>query len=168
MIRHRDKGIPKDRWIPSSEWDRITRRVNLTTCDLVIQRSDGALLFGRRVIQPYRGKWALVGGVVLRGESLYSAAKRIAAEYEMTFQELYLIGVFPARFKFRSDVVTALAGLNAAGEPRVDGKGFSGFRWFRQPPRGLGLNYRRIITKWNAMKRKTDFMSLNAVRPSRA
>ena len=141
--------------------------MNLTTCDLVLQRSDGALLFGRRIIQPYRGKWALVGGVILRGENLLSAAKRMAAEYEMKFQELYLIGVFPARFKFRSDVVTALAGLNTTGEPRVDGKEFSTLRWFWHPPRGLGLNYGRIITKWNTMKSKTDFLALSAISPIR-
>lgn len=45
--------------------------------DLVIERFNSILLV-RRVVDPCKGKWYLVGGRVMKGEYLEDAAKRIA------------------------------------------------------------------------------------------
>ena len=161
MIRPEDKGIPKEKWIPYPLWKKIAALIPLPCADLIFERRDRSTLYGFRIIQPYRNVWALIGGVILYGESLNHAATRIGREYGISFQNLYLVGVYPSRFRTRSTVTVALVATSAEGEPIVDGKEFSKMVWRKSMPPGLGGSYKKMILKWNKARRSRSFLALN-------
>ena len=97
------------------------------------------------------------------GENLERASKRIAKEYGMTFDDLYLVGVFPVAFSFRSDVTIALASPNALGDPYADGKEFSVLKWAKNAQRPVGGNYLRMINKWMKIRKSKKILTLNKV-----
>jgi ADP-ribose pyrophosphatase YjhB (NUDIX family) len=157
-------SIPREKWIPSELWVKVTKLVPLSCVDLILQRKDGSILYGFRQIKPYNGVWAFPGGRIIHGEDLVQGAHRVAAEYGLNFKELYLVGVFPVNFPTRADIAIALAGLKLSGEPIVDGFEFSSFLWSKQPPRKLGTNYRRMLLKWVQARTSADFLRLNRLQ----
>ena len=163
MIRPEDKGIPKEKWIPNSLWKKITASIPLACADIIFERQDRSILYGYRIIQPYRNVWALIGGIILYGENLRHVATRIGHEYGLSFQDLYQVGVFPSTFRTRSTVTVALAATNATGEPIVDGKEFSKMRWSSTMPAGLGGSYKKMILKWSKTRRSRNFLTLNKI-----
>jgi len=160
-IGPKDKGLDSRDWIPSRLWNHILKSIPLACLDMIIQRDDDAILFGYRIISPYKRVWAAPGGRMLRGESVVQAARRVSKEYGLGFCELYLIGVFPIKSRFRSDVAIAVAARDISGQPLADGKEFSSMKWFKILPRTLGANYRRMTIKWLAACRSRDFLALN-------
>lgn len=148
-----DKGIPKDKWIPRRLWNVVTKYVPMPCMDVVFQQKDGSLLFGYRRISPYRNLWSLIGGRILAGERLEESADRIAQEYGLRFEELYLIGVFPVSFRTRSDIVVAVAARELSGKEVVDGKEFSSMEWRKEAPKGLARNYGLMLQKWRHISR---------------
>jgi ADP-ribose pyrophosphatase YjhB (NUDIX family) len=158
------KNIPKEKWIPESLWKRIVGVVPLACVDVIFQRGDRSILYGWRLLNPYNNVWAFPGGRLLYHENLKQCAKRIAHEYGLRFEELYLNGVFPVSFPKRSDVTVSLAAKEVTGEPRVDGIEFSEFVWARRPPKALGANYRRQVVKWLAASKSNEFLRLNRLQ----
>ena len=156
-------GIPKRKWIPTELWNQILSKLPIPCLDLIVQRPNNSILYGWRLIPPYRNKWALIGGRILHGEDLRGCASRIATEYGLTFGRLYLNGVFPINFSTRADLVISLAAIDISGEPRVDGFEFSKFVWSRRPPLGIGTNYHRMVMKWNQAKKSATFLRLNRI-----
>ena len=153
----------KENWIIPSLWKRIVKVLPLVCVDVVFQRDDLSILYGWRLINPYNDVWALPGGRIWHGESIKQCARRIAKEYGLRFEELCLIGVFPIKFPKRSDISIAVAASQVSGEPKVDGFEFSRFAWMKAPPRRLGANYRRMISKWQDASESKDFLELNRV-----
>jgi len=129
--------------------------------DVIVEDSRGRTLVGWRQIPPYRNVWALPGGRVGKGERLQAATKRILAEYGLAAHGLFLVGVFPIRFPSRSDLTVCVAARHFMGDARPDGREFSGFRWTRWMPKGIGANYRRMIVQWNRMKRNPQVLRFN-------
>jgi ADP-ribose pyrophosphatase YjhB (NUDIX family) len=155
------KGIPPEKWLSPDVWRKVTETMPIPCVDIIFERTDAALLYGWRLITPYRQVWALVGGRILWGESLQQCAFRIAKEYGLGFCQLYLNGVFPVSFPNRSDVVISLAARKISGQPQVDGFEFSKFTWSRKPPKRLGRNYLRMITQWSRVGKSKDYLKLN-------
>jgi ADP-ribose pyrophosphatase YjhB (NUDIX family) len=122
------------------------------------------ILYGWRLIPPYRNVWSLLGGRIVRGEDLRQCASRIAKEYGLTFELLYLNGVFPVNFPKRSDIVISLVARHILGEPRIDEFEFSKFTWSRMPPKRLGKNYLLMVRRWNHVAESKDFLNRNRVR----
>jgi len=151
----------KDRWIHPSLWRKIVKVLPLACVDVLFQRDDHSILYGWRLINPYNDVWALPGGRMWHGESVKQCARRIAKEYGLRFEGLYLVGVFPVKFPKRSDVSIAVAVSHISGEPRVDGFEFSRFAWMKTPPVRLGANYRRMVSKWQDASESRDFLRLN-------
>ena len=158
------KNIPEEKWIPRALWKRIIKVMPLPCVDVIFQREDRSILFGWRLLSPYNNVWALPGGRLLYHESLKQCAKRIAREYGLRFEELYLNGVFPVSFRKRSDVTISLAAQDATGDPKPDGVEFSKFVWSKRAPHGVGGNYRRMVTKWLAASKSEDFLKLNRLK----
>ena len=104
--------------------------------------------------------WALVGGRVLRGEHLHQCANRIANEYGLHFEKLYLNGVYPVNFPNRSDIVISLVARNISGQPQIDGHEFSKFKWTTNPPNNIGANYLRMVTEWQNRIYPEEFLKL--------
>lgn len=156
-------GVAEEKWIPAKLWNEIVEKMPIPCVDLIFQRPDNAILYGWRLITPYRNVWALVGGRMLYGENLLQSASRIANEYGLSIGRLYLNGVFPVKFPNRSDVVISLAAHAVSGEARVDGYEFSKFIWTTRSPNGLGGNYRRMVRHWKLVSKSKEFLRLNRV-----
>lgn len=100
---------------------------------------------------------------MLYHESLFGSAARIASEYGMSFNKLHLVGVYPTFFPRRSDVAIAIAAVDISGKPTADGFEFSQFRWLRQPPAGIGANYRRMVCDWKRKRKSRTYLELSSV-----
>jgi len=161
LLNFKDKGVPRERWLPDKLWNEVLKTLPIACVDLIFERADQSILYGWRLIRPYANVWALLGGRILRGEDLYNCAARIANEYRLRFGELYLNGVFPFRFTCRSDIAISLVARKLSGEPRVDGVEFSKFVWTRLPPKRLGTNYLRMVTHWKRASRSVSFRQLS-------
>ena len=153
------KQIPKEKWLPKKLWNDVIRTMPIACVDMIFQRPD-SILYGFRLIKPYANQWALVGGRVLRGENLRQCANRIANEYGLHFEKLYLNGVYPVNFPNRSDIVISLVARNISGQPKIDGYEFSKFKWTPNPPRKIGANYLRMVTEWQNRIYSEEFLKL--------
>jgi ADP-ribose pyrophosphatase YjhB (NUDIX family) len=128
--------------------------------DGILRNSEDQILVGWRLIPAYQGVWALPGGRIYKSESLKAAAKRILMQYDVTFRDLFLVGVFPVKLASRSDLTVCVAGNYLSGTVTPDGREFSSFRWARYPRR-MGGNYRRMISRWLAIKRRPQILRFN-------
>ncbi len=145
-------------------WEQALRYLPIACVDIIFQQRDGSILYGYRIIGPYKNVWALPGGRMLHGENLQQAAGRIAKEYGMRIRELYLVGVFPMSFDVRHDVTIALASPCPKGDPVADIKELSKVIWSEKPPIRTGANYRKMISKWNIALSSKTFLKLNRLR----
>ncbi|MGP8128416.1 MAG: hypothetical protein ACLP9D_11525 [Candidatus Bathyarchaeia archaeon] len=153
-------GVPRQKWIPTNLWKQIVQKMPIPCVDLIFQRPNNTILYGWRLITPYRKVWALLGGRIIRGEDLLECAFRIANEYGLIFGRLYLNGVFPINFPGRSDIAISLAALDVLGEPQIDGVEFSRFNWSRNPPKRVGQNYLRMVRNWNRISKSSSFLHI--------
>ena len=164
MVKSTFNSIPKRHWMKEELWKETLMHVPIPCVDLILQHPNTQeFVIGYRKIAPYKNVWALPGGRMMFGEDLKKAAVRIAREYGMRFSELYLVGVFPVAFSFRSDVAIALASSHVFGDPIPDGKEFSTFRWVRNAPKPIGKNYELMISKWRKVKKSNEFLKLNKI-----
>ena len=154
-------SVVQQKWIPARLWDEIIQKMPIPCVDLIFQRPNNSILYGWRLISPYRNVWALVGGRMLHGENLLQSASRIAKEYGLLFGRLYLNGVFPVNFANRADVVISLAARSISGEAQVDWYEFSKFIWATRPPKRLGGNYLRMVRNWSHVAKSKEFLRLN-------
>lgn len=159
MVIASDKGIPSRSWLSEASWNEAKKKLPIPCVDLIIEKQDGATLYGFRKIAPYKDVWALIGGRMLCGESLEDSASRIAGEYGIGISRLFLVGVFPVRFKTRSDVPVAIAAKSLGDEPRPDGVEFSRIAWLKRRPSKLGANYRRMLDKWQQLSASPETLS---------
>ena len=148
-------------WLSKKAWELVVEKMSIPCVDMIFQHCNGSILFGWRLIKPYNNVWALPGGRMLRGESLVRCASRIGDEYGLSFKELYLTGVFPINFGWRSDVPTCLTARQVSGTPCVDGFEFSKFSWRHIPPSRTGKNYCRMVSRWMKISSSRKFLDLN-------
>jgi ADP-ribose pyrophosphatase YjhB (NUDIX family) len=160
MYQSSKPGVSEEDWIPTKLWKKITEKMPIPCVDLIFQRPNNAILYGWRLIAPYRRVWALLGGRIIRGEDLLECAFRIAKEYGLIFDRLYLNGVFPVNFPGRSDIAISLAALDILGEPRIDGVEFSKFNWSQNPPKRIGQNYLRMVRNWNRISKSRSSLRI--------
>jgi len=150
-------------WVRAPLWREIVRSIPIACADIIFENLKGEILYGRREIEPYKGVRALPGGRLLYRESLTHVAGRIADEYGLMFGRLFLVGVFPVSFPRRSDVSVALAAVPARGNARVDGFEFSKFIWLKRAPRGIGLNYGKMISEWLSKRESREYLRLSVI-----
>jgi colanic acid biosynthesis protein WcaH len=68
------------RVIPANEYAQIIEVLPILCVDVIVQNSMGEYLLVRRANQPLKGQWWVVGGRVLKGETLEQAALRKVRE----------------------------------------------------------------------------------------
>ena len=146
--------------MPEKLWRQVKRHMPIPCVDIILQNSQDQILVGWRLIPAYQGVWALPGGRIFKSETLIAAAQRTLVQYGVTFRDLFLVGVFPVRLASRSDLTVCVAGNYLSGTATPDGVEFSSFRWSRHP-HGMGGNYRRMIARWAAMKRRPEALRFN-------
>lgn len=66
--------------IPAQEYAAITEVLPILCVDVVVQNVRGEYLLVKRANEPRKGQWWVVGGRVLKGESLHQAALRKVRE----------------------------------------------------------------------------------------
>jgi ADP-ribose pyrophosphatase YjhB (NUDIX family) len=155
------KRGPTRSWLSEKSWNYIVKTMSIPCVDMIFQRQDGSILFGWRLIKPYGNVWALPGGRILRGENLLQCAARIGKEYGLSFERLYLNGVFPINFQRRVDIPICLAARQVSGDPLVDDFEFSKFIWRKNPPTQAGTNYVLMVSKWQRASTSREFLGLN-------
>jgi 8-oxo-dGTP diphosphatase len=122
------------------------------TVDLVVLTiRDGALhvLLIRRGIEPFKGRWALPGGFILKGESLEKAARRELEEEtgvrEVYLEQLYTFGE-PGRDPRGRVVTVAYYALIASDVEVEGGSDAAAAQWYpvRKVP-SLAFDHRQIL-----------------------
>ena len=148
-------------WMSNRLWNQVKQYMPIPCVDVILEDSEGKVLLGWRKIPPYRNVWALPGGRIGKGERLQAAVARILAEYGLVARDLFLVGVFPIRFPCRSDLTVCVAARGNKGSAQADGREFSRFLWTKRLPRPLGANYRRMMARWNKMKRNPQVLEFS-------
>jgi ADP-ribose pyrophosphatase YjhB (NUDIX family) len=139
-------------WMPDRVWRQVKRSIPIPCADILLENSKREVLLGWRKIPPYRNVWALPGGRVHKGERLREMSSRILSEYNLSVDNLFLVGIFPVKFPTRADFTICLASDTPEGEARPDGYEFSSFKWTRNLPSKIGANYARMIIKWRLLR----------------
>ncbi len=65
--------------IPSLLFEKFAKYFPFASVDVVVHDGDSFILT-KRIIEPYKNKWHLVGGVVYRNQRLESRAKQVVKE----------------------------------------------------------------------------------------
>ncbi len=85
--------------IPERIYKQILKLVPVPCTDAVIVRN-GKFLLGKRINKPASGKWFLIGGRILRGESLaHSVSRHVRAETGLIVKIKRFLGVQETIFK---------------------------------------------------------------------
>jgi ADP-ribose pyrophosphatase YjhB (NUDIX family) len=136
------------RWIPQAEYDLILARVPIVCVDLIPLSGDQPPKIGLIERETYEGGkgWCLVGGAVLRNESLTEAISRhlratLGEDFSIDPETLHLVDVIeyftkPGLGEFydpRKHAVSMTYAGCCGGRVRVEEDGeASGFAWFGQ------------------------------------
>jgi len=124
----------------------MARRSPVLTVDVVIRKGDG-FVFVKRGKEPFKGYWALPGGVVEYGETVEAAALREAREetgLEVTLRGLVGVYSAPDRDPRGHFVSVAFLAEAVGGELRA-GSDAADVRVFRSKPSPLAFDHDRIF-----------------------
>ncbi len=147
--------IPSRRLIPKQLFESIQKSIPIICVDLIVfRKKDKAgleVLLAKRKIPPEIGKWVLIGGRVMIGETLKRAIQRQAKrEFSVTVRILppwdynNPIRVFdnPKFDPQKHAIALAYPVVIKDGMPRMSGPEFSEIRWFgaEKLPSNLGFN----------------------------
>jgi len=81
--------------IPLNKYSKITEVMPILCVDVLAQDAQGEYLLVKRLNQPKKDKWWVIGGRVLKGESLKEAVKRkVRQETGLEAKNIRLAGYF--------------------------------------------------------------------------
>ena len=131
----------RPRFLNKAEFVQVVRNTPLVSIDLVIRNPDRCVLVGLRTNEPAKGKWFVLGGVVLKYERLADAFARIVkaevgveasiddAKFIGVYEHLYDSNVFGEE-EFGTHYVVLAHELNLDHQPPiVSDPQHSEFRW---------------------------------------
>lgn len=84
-------------WLPPEAFADVIRLTPLVSMDLVVRAPDRRVLVGRRVNEPAKDRFFLVGGRITKNESRAAAFRRLTREelgQEMAIEEGRFLGVY--------------------------------------------------------------------------
>ena len=85
--------------IPEREYAAILERIPILCVDIVIRNGQGRYLLVCRRNEPLKCQWWVVGGRVLKGETIEAAARRkVQEEVSLTASHLQPIGYYEGFF----------------------------------------------------------------------
>jgi colanic acid biosynthesis protein WcaH len=79
------------------EFLQVVERAPLVSIDLIVRRSDGRILLGKRTNEPAKGCWFVPGGRILKDERLQGAFRRICHDelgVPFDLSTAHFLGVF--------------------------------------------------------------------------
>jgi len=133
--------------IPEKVFSKIRKLVPLLTIDGVIFMG-GKVLLLKRSIKPYRGYWTLPGGHVRFGETVNEAVHReIKEETGLDVKINKMVGIYsdPKRDPRGHLITIAYLLKPIGGEMKPDEEEASDMRFFRNLPKNIGFDHRKII-----------------------
>ena len=81
--------------IPESKYASIIEVLPILCVDIMIQNADGEYLLIQRAREPLQGEWWVIGGRVLKGETLVEAAiRKIKDETNLDIKNVKLAGYY--------------------------------------------------------------------------
>jgi colanic acid biosynthesis protein WcaH len=81
--------------IPLKKYAGILESMPILCVDVIIQNKQGRYLLVKRANQPKKNRWWVIGGRLLKGESLKAAvARKVKEEAGLKVKELRLVGYF--------------------------------------------------------------------------
>lgn len=134
-------------WLPETTWKLMLASMPIPCTDILCVNEKSQILLGWRIIPPYKNVWAVVGGVIRRGEHPEVAAKRHLRTYGIKVDALKPIGVFQNHCRLRHNISVAYLGTGATTPTKLDME-FSRFQWFDDPPKNMGGMYLKMIESW--------------------
>ena len=154
-----DSVIPQALLIPADLFGRIQKNVPIVCVDLVIIRQKPAgievLLIKRKLVIGF-GKWCLIGGRVLKGETLAQAVGR-QARRELGISVAFVppwhanspvwVSDEPDADPQKHSICMVYLVVIDSGVPAASGPEFSESRWFKieELPENIGFNHRHEI-----------------------
>lgn len=83
--------------IPAEQYQQIIEVLPILCVDVVIRNARGEYLLIKRANQPRKGEWWVIGGRLLKGETLVEAAiRKVREETSLTVQAVHPIGYYEA------------------------------------------------------------------------
>lgn len=83
--------------IPAEQYQHIIEVLPILCVDVVIRNARGEYLLIKRANQPRKGEWWVIGGRLLKGETLVEAAiRKVREETSLTVQAVHPIGYYEA------------------------------------------------------------------------
>lgn len=146
----------RDFWIEERCWEELLEKMPIPCVDVIVHK-DREFLMGWRSIPPYKNVWALIGGRILRGESLEAAASRHCMKSGLRVSELRQLGVYPVMFHSRHDITVCLAAKMTSGilKPTEE---MTRYGWFRKNELDrispVGRNYKTMLRHWTSTDSK--------------
>jgi len=86
-------------WIPAEQYVKMLNTMPILCVDIIIRNRDGLYLLVKRANHPLKDHWWVVGGRVLKGESIEQAAiRKVKEEVSLKAGTLDLIGYYEGFF----------------------------------------------------------------------
>jgi len=154
--------VPQSKWIPDELFHAIQQHMPVACVDLIVLRKNKdnkiEILLIKRKIHPEIGKWCVIGGRIIKGESIKDTIERQSKEELGVSVEILKPWSEDAPLLVMSDPVSDVqkhfVGLIfpviiKSGELNMNGPEFSEAKWFEldKVPKdlGFGLAHRREI-----------------------
>jgi colanic acid biosynthesis protein WcaH len=81
--------------LPAEQYARFMEMMPILCVDIMIQNPEGEYLLIRRSNEPLKGQWWVIGGRVLKGETLKEAAiRKVKEEVGLPVRHLKLVGYY--------------------------------------------------------------------------
>ena len=122
------------------------RKIPVLTVDVVIRRGN-EYLFIKRAKEPYKGYWALPGGIVEYGETVEQAAKREAKEETgLEIRLLKLVGVYSDPKRDPRGHYVSIAWLaEPVGGKLSKSEEVEEIKFFEKKPKKLAFDHAKIF-----------------------
>ena len=154
--------VPKSKWIPDKLFREIRKSIPIACVDLIVLRVKNKkieTLFIKRAIYPELGKWCLIGGRIIRGESLGDTIRRqvktelgVSVKIIKPWNETFPI---MALSDDTSDiqkqfVVLVYPVIISGGNLKKSGPEFSEAKWFsiKKLPKILGFAHKKELNSF--------------------
>jgi len=130
--------------IPKNKYAKIIKSLPIFCVDVAVRNSMGEYLLVKRLNQPKKNKWWVIGGRVLKGETLLAAVKRkVKDESGLSAKNITPVGYFellddisPFGLPFKYHTVSVVFTADITGDKPVKlDKQSGGYKFSKKLPR---------------------------------
>ena len=135
--------LPYDQFLKSFE---LAPRVAI---DLWIKNEDGAVVYTKREVEPYKGLWHLPGSFILVGESVEECVKRLVDEelgLKINDSNFKLRNLDEDLHELRGHVIHLVYEVKIVKAEIMETENV---RWLFEPPKDIIPTHRRIFLNLN-------------------